>query len=279
MQNLYSTTCIGALLFGVFINLCAANPPTFHLLDHNGQPILNGVGGCVDTPQSRNTPHAYFSVCGDDYDQDGVGYAEDICPGTPRNGTVDERGCLLDSDADGVADYLDQCKNNHESEIQYGVNEQGCPLDRDNDKIPDYRDKCPLTAESETNGCSVTHKKEMYDLDNYYIHFATGSAELDIRNKRILDIFSVVLHSMQNFDNFEYISIKGHADAVGTLEFNQVLSQQRADKVRDYLIQKGIPAAKLIAVGKGEVEPVASNANANGRAQNRRAETKILIMR
>jgi outer membrane protein OmpA-like peptidoglycan-associated protein len=67
----------------------------------------------------------------------------------------------------------------------------------------------------------------------------------------------------------------GHTDDVGTPEYNQRLSVKRADSVRNWLVEHGIPRDKIVAEGRGESDPVASNATADGRAQNRRVELKI----
>jgi outer membrane protein OmpA-like peptidoglycan-associated protein len=66
--------------------------------------------------------------------------------------------------------------------------------------------------------------------------------------------------------------VEGHTDSVGSDELNQVLSQQRADTVRDYLIQQGLPAQGVTARGFGKTVPVADNSTAEGRQKNRRVE-------
>jgi outer membrane protein OmpA-like peptidoglycan-associated protein len=68
------------------------------------------------------------------------------------------------------------------------------------------------------------------------------------------------------------VEISGHTDNVGTQEYNQVLSLERAQAVRYWLIQKGIASNRMKTVGKGENEPVASNDTIAGRAENRRIE-------
>jgi outer membrane protein OmpA-like peptidoglycan-associated protein len=68
------------------------------------------------------------------------------------------------------------------------------------------------------------------------------------------------------------LAIEGHTDTTGSAEFNQTLSQQRADAVRDYLINQGLDAGKLTAQGLGMSNPVADNATAEGRQKNRRVE-------
>jgi len=68
---------------------------------------------------------------------------------------------------------------------------------------------------------------------------------------------------------------EGYTDDIGTEAYNQALSERRARAVMNYLVNLGIPAARITAVGFGESNPVASNATADGRAQNRRVELKV----
>lgn len=75
-------------------------------------------------------------------------------------------------------------------------------------------------------------------------------------------------------------SIQGHTDEIGTKEYNQKLSESRANSVRQYLIDKfGIDSARLSAIGYGEDYPVADNATPEGRAQNRRVEAVLEAVR
>src|SRR5207253_1915394 len=66
------------------------------------------------------------------------------------------------------------------------------------------------------------------------------------------------------------ITVEGHTDSQGPVKANEELSQKRAEAVRDFLIQKGIAKDRIKAVGRGPSVPVASNDNAEGRANNRR---------
>ncbi|NUP56401.1 MAG: OmpA family protein [Gemmatimonadaceae bacterium] len=68
------------------------------------------------------------------------------------------------------------------------------------------------------------------------------------------------------------LTIEGHTDGVGSASANLALSEQRAVAVRDYLVSKGIDAARLDAKGLGSTKPIASNSTAEGRQQNRRVE-------
>lgn len=69
--------------------------------------------------------------------------------------------------------------------------------------------------------------------------------------------------------------MEGYTDSTGTADFNQKLSEQRADAVRDYLMQNGIPTTSMTAIGYGENYPVAPNDTAAGRKLNRRVELVV----
>jgi outer membrane protein OmpA-like peptidoglycan-associated protein len=69
--------------------------------------------------------------------------------------------------------------------------------------------------------------------------------------------------------------VEGHTDSQGSKSYNQGLSQRRADAVRDYLVQRGYPADRIQARGKGKGSPIADNASPEGRANNRRVEIII----
>jgi outer membrane protein OmpA-like peptidoglycan-associated protein len=71
------------------------------------------------------------------------------------------------------------------------------------------------------------------------------------------------------------IRIEGHADASGAASYNEQLSLRRADAVKRVLLGRGVQEAQITALGMGEVRPVADNANAAGRAKNRRVELHI----
>ena len=76
--------------------------------------------------------------------------------------------------------------------------------------------------------------------------------------------------------NLETLIAVGHTDSIGTEQYNQGLSERRAASVKNYLVSKGIPADRIYTEGKGELNPVASNATREGRAQNRRVEIEIV---
>jgi outer membrane protein OmpA-like peptidoglycan-associated protein len=71
------------------------------------------------------------------------------------------------------------------------------------------------------------------------------------------------------------LQIEGHTDSVGSDDFNQQLSERRADSVRDFLAEQGVPGSAISARGFGKTQPVASNDTAEGRQRNRRVELVV----
>ena len=67
----------------------------------------------------------------------------------------------------------------------------------------------------------------------------------------------------------------GHTDSRGTEPYNQKLSERRVETVRQYMVSKGVPAAKITTSGKGELQPVATNKTDEGRAKNRRVDIEF----
>ncbi|KVD21788.1 OmpA family protein [Burkholderia ubonensis] len=98
--------------------------------------------------------------------------------------------------------------------------------------------------------------------------FAFGSATLTPAARATLD----KLTSQQGDPHFTRVAVTGHADAIGSDTSNLQLSQQRADAVAGYLRERGLRADTFVVTGRGKVDPVASNATAEGRAGNRRVE-------
>jgi OOP family OmpA-OmpF porin len=76
--------------------------------------------------------------------------------------------------------------------------------------------------------------------------------------------------------NLEVIIAVGHTDSTGPAEYNQRLSERRAEAVKAYLVSKGIDANRIYTEGKGETQPVADNSTREGRAKNRRVEIEVV---
>lgn len=101
--------------------------------------------------------------------------------------------------------------------------------------------------------------------------FATDRA--DVRPDLQADLRAVA-QNLQRYPD-STVQVIGHTDNVGDAGYNQDLSQRRAASVVAVLRNAGVPASRLVAIGRGENEPIASNLTAQGRAQNRRVEIII----
>jgi OOP family OmpA-OmpF porin len=199
-----------------------------------------------------------------DSDGDGVIDDKDQCPNTPRGVRVDALGCPLDSDGDGVVDYLDRCPGTPSA---VAVDSSGCPLDSDRDGVPDYLDKCPNTPKGATVnevGCWALKATMLFDTNSSYV------------KDEAYPFLDQVVTILRNNPEMK-VEIQGHADSTGTAEYNLWLSQRRANRVMEYLVDKGINAERLVAKGYGSTQPVASNGTEQGRAQNRRVELKRIF--
>jgi outer membrane protein OmpA-like peptidoglycan-associated protein len=209
-----------------------------------------------------------------DSDKDGVPDIDDRCPDTPAGVKVDTRGCPVDTDNDGVADYLDKCPG---TPARVQVDANGCPIDTDKDGVADYIDKCPDTpagSKVDANGCVVVNEeaKKAFGDAMYGIQFETNSKLIKPASNPVLNN---VVKVLTNNPQYTKVEIAGHADSVGSEDYNLNLSQQRADEVKKYLVNKGVSSARLNAIGYGETQPVADNATPEGRKQNRRVDFKV----
>lgn len=141
--------------------------------------------------------------------------------------------------------------------------------DSDGDGVPDSRDRCPGTppgVQVDVHGCPEI----LLTLTG--VNFKFDSSEIESNSEEILNQAVAALNSAAAVD----IRIEGHTDSTGSDAYNQKLSQRRAAAVQAYLVQHGIPAARLSTEGKGESQPVAPNTTAEGRYQNRRVEFHVV---
>ncbi len=209
----------------------------------------------------------YLDGC-PDKDGDGIADKDDKCPTVAGPKVFD--GCP-DTDGDGIEDAKDKCPN------KPGVARyDGCPVpDTDGDGLNDDYDKCPTVPGTiANNGCPEEKKKEVQKKLNEFaakILFETGSSVIKKSSYKILDETVTVLKDNEELN----ISVDGHTDNVGKPASNMKLSQARANAVKAYLVKKGIKASRIEATGYGDTKPIADNATAEGRLQNRRVELNV----
>lgn len=101
--------------------------------------------------------------------------------------------------------------------------------------------------------------------------FASGRSTILASARPRLDEVALVLKESEG----QSFVVEGHTDSRGSAEMNQELSQRRAQVVRDYLVEQGVTADRIRAVGFGKLRPVADNDTAEGRANNRRVEIVV----
>ena len=241
-------------------------------------PGLEAFNGCPDSDNDGiedskdDCPNqaglAEFNGCPDG-DSDGVADKDDACPTVA--GLKALAGCP-DADADGVADKDDSCPNEKGPSAN-----KGCPWpDTDGDGILDKDDQCPNEAGTvANNGCpEVAPTVEVIKKLNDYartILFDTGKASIKAESNEVLAAMTAIFKEYPKAD----FSINGHTDSVGSKNTNQLLSERRANSVRDFLIANGINADRLSANGYGEDYPIANNKTRAGRKENRRVEVKL----
>ncbi len=104
------------------------------------------------------------------------------------------------------------------------------------------------------------------------LNFASNSADL---NNEAMTVLDTIASSIRNNPAIKQVHVTGHSDDRGAAAYNQVLSGKRARSVADYLISKGLDAGMVSSEGMGEAHPIASNATADGRRENRRVEIDL----
>jgi OOP family OmpA-OmpF porin len=102
----------------------------------------------------------------------------------------------------------------------------------------------PVVCEPATKTITVS-AETLFDFDK---------AELRPEGRAVLD--NEVIGKMKENPEFEFVLITGHTDLIGTEDYNQKLSERRANQVKDYLVAQGVESSRLNAVGKGESMPV-----------------------
>jgi len=184
----------------------------------------------------------------------------------------------IDTDGDGVADVRDRCED---TEPGMGVGADGCrltggvqdPVDKDEDLVADYLDKCPRTVEGATvdeKGCEIEKaqiEKPLARLED--VLFEPGGTALMPGAK---DTLTKLVSILENNPDIR-VRLEGYTDNVGEESYNEMLSQKRAESIKDYLVSAGIDATRIkTVVGMGESNPIATNSTEQGRAQNRRVD-------
>ena len=143
------------------------------------------------------------------------------------------------------------------------------PIDTDGDGVPDDRDDCPEVKGSEDNGGCPKEIDKPFDSKN--IQFEFNSSVLKTSSYATLE---KIAFQIKKYGSTRFI-LSGNSSAEGTENRNMMLSIDRANAVKSYLVNNGIASDKLITEGLGESKPIANNATEEGRVLNRRVEIAI----
>jgi outer membrane protein OmpA-like peptidoglycan-associated protein len=250
-----------------------ACPEVAGLKQFNGCPDTDG-DGIIDGSDSCPTAFGLASLNGcPDKDGDKIADKDDACPDVA--GLISFQGCP-DTDGDGIADKDDKCPR----EVGPKAN-GGCPiLDSDKDGVVDKDDDCPTVVGLISNkGCPepvVTVGNEIIEklrVKAKSIFFNPGKATFKNGNAATKVSLVGITEILSVYPKNKFV-IEGHTDSDGSNVLNQKLSEDRANAVRNFLIEKGVKPENITAVGFGETKPVASNKTKAGKAKNRRTEVR-----
>jgi OOP family OmpA-OmpF porin len=251
--------------------------------DRDGDGVLDMEDACPTTP-GLASGDATQNGCPEDTDGDTFHDGIDACPKRPGDASDDPArlGCPADRDGDGIVDTSDSCPD-AAGAADSDPHRNGCPADPDNDGIEYAADACPLEkgqpdSDPKQNGCPrFVRVKQGEIVITQKVEFNSGGGSLkEVVSKNSEVLLSEVSDAIKQHPEIKLLEVQGHTDDDGNEEFNQQLSQRRADVVRTWLVDHGIDGSRLSAKGYGFTRPVADNRIRTGRQRNRRVQFVIL---
>jgi outer membrane protein OmpA-like peptidoglycan-associated protein len=254
--------------------------------DRDGDRVVDLDDACPTEPGPQS-PDGTKNGCPPDADGDGVADAKDACPKEKgdKSNVPRKNGCPPDRDDDGVADVIDACPDKPGIQAS-DAKQRGCPDDPDGDGVKWPNDACPnergaTDARPERNGCprfvEVKGDELVIPFEIRFHPYGRKKSEAvePVTDKMLAEIKDEIARHPE----IELIEIQGHTDDSGHPRFNQHLSEERAQAVRKWLIEAGVPPEKLTTRGFGHEAPVGDNRIFDGRELNRRVVFKILKRR
>lgn len=190
---------------------------------------------------------------------------------TDKDGLVDGKEVQLktdplekDTDGDGLTDG-DEVKIYKTDPLK---------TDTDGGSLNDYlevkKGKNPLVPEDDVDVKEEVKLDVNYSFGNIY--FETNKSDLDEQSRKVL---RDVMRAMNKIAELN-IAVIGYTDSVGSANYNQRLSVNRAKAVMNWLTERGVSAKRIKVMGEGENNPIADNSTKEGRSKNRRIEIKII---
>ncbi len=230
-----------------------------------------------------------------DSDGDTIPDSRDICPNTPPGVGVNDRGCPVRASVQAkafhgveptmlgdsvvtstpvVGEVIGEVVTTGTTSEVLGEVISEVPakvpavaaIDSDHDGVKDSLDQCANTPKGFTVnsiGCAV--KK------NLDVRFEPNSFNVTPASKSAIQAFAKFLKRYPNAN----VKIVGYTDTSGNRARNRLISEKRAQRVKQLLVGYGISASRMTAIGKGDLNPIATNDTTEGREQNRRVEVEI----
>jgi len=242
--------------------------------------------------------------CPLDTDCDGVPDYGDDCPGTPKGVIVDARGCPPDRDGDGVPDYRDECPGTRRG---VKVDSKGCPRMPKNlfVLLPDPDGKVGEVVVKSKKGSQVLNRARQFTgMDNpdelpwspkildenqvktffgkaigaqpeppirFILYFKMGTTALTAGSTKIIPDIIMAIKSRKSND----IRIAGHTDRVASESFNRKLSFNRANRITEIFVSKGVNRNSIKISFHGESNPLIKTADGVPEPKNRRVEVNV----
>jgi len=179
--------------------------------------------------------------------------------GCPGRQLLDTPCAVLDSDGDGVPDYMDKCPDTPRG---VAVDKDGCPLP----VVAPAPAPAPVVVPApapEPAPAPPPAKLVLTGLNFDFDKAMIRSEDFEVMDKNVA--------ALKEWGDVN-VEVAGHTDSIGSEKYNMGLSLRRAEAVRNYLVEKGVSAERLTVKAYGESQPVADNATEEGRFQNRRVE-------
>jgi outer membrane protein OmpA-like peptidoglycan-associated protein len=255
----------------------------FRLTDHIGFEISSSFNKAIDKKgitHLRHNASLYIGLGDTDKDGDGIINRKDKCPKIP--GLSEFNGCP-DADSDGIPDPEDKCPEIFGEQVN-----NGCPetdnLSEENKMQVDENSESQIATESPTfsDNISSIDQQSFEDKlvaledekisnttlpdEQMLIYFPANSSRVLGKNtiKKLKNVVGILLNEMDL-----NVLLEGHSSNDGDFSINLNLSQQRANIVRDFLIEEGIESNRISVKALGEDEPIYDNNKTQGRVLNR----------
>jgi len=251
--------------------------------DSDGDGVYDYADMCANSPQGSEVnlsgcPVKQESVYKDS-DGDTIPDSIDVCENTPAGVGVNERGCPVRTAVKAKAFNVSEPTVLGETTVvtpsavigkvvsEIAVQKPVVQVkDSDGDGVNDTLDQCANTPKGysvNSIGCEV--KK------NLNVSFLPDSYTVTAASKSGIKSFATFLKRYPNAN----VKIVGYSDSSGNRARNRLISEKRAQRVKELLVSYGIEASKMKAMGKGDLNPIATNDTPEGREKNRRVEVEI----